>query len=130
MAKAYDDEGNTGADSITVKSTKSRDAPVEPFEALWTYESDGRDLVEGRFYGLGVAETEADGDKRQAREAILEVLEETPGLSQRALVSEVRESTDLGKGIALFALKQLVKESKVIKGEREGKGGGFSYTLS
>lgn len=122
-------EREEGADSITVKSTKTRDAPVEPFEALWTYESDGRDLVKGRFFGLGVAETEADSDRRQAREAILEVLGETPGLSQRKLVSEVREITDLGKGIVIFAVKQLVKEGQVIRGEREGRGGGFSYTL-
>lgn len=122
-------EREEGADSITVKSTKSRDAPVEPFEALWTYESDGRDLVEGRFYGLGVAENEADGDRRQAREAILEVLEETPGLSQRSLVSEVRENTDLGKGIITFALKQLVKEGKVSKEQGERKHW-YSYSLA
>lgn len=119
-----------GADSITVTSTKSRDAPVQPFEALWTYESDGRDLTEGRFYGLGAPESEADGTRRQAREAILEALEETPGLSQRALIDAVKENTDLGKGIVLFALKQLVKENKVEKGEGKGKGGGFSFTLS
>lgn len=122
-------EREEGADSITIKSTKTRDAPVEPFEALWTYESDERDLAKGRFFGLGIAETEADSDRRQAREAILEVLEEAPGLSQRKLVSEVREITNLGKGIVIFAVKQLVKENRVDRGEREGRGGGFSYTL-
>jgi RecA-family ATPase len=122
-------EREEGADSITVKSTKSRDALVEPFEALWTYESDGRDLVAGRFYGLGAAESVADGERQQAREAILEILEEKPGLSQTALMSAAREETDMGKGIVLFALKQLVKEGKVSKSQGERKHW-FSYNLA
>ena len=70
---------------------------------------------------MGAAKSTADSKRHRAREAILVTIEETPGLSQTALVDIVRESAEVGKGLVLSVLKQLVKEGKVDEQRAERK---------
>lgn len=107
------------SDSITLQSTKSRDLPIEPLGALWTYDNDGNELVKGRFYGLGKDEKKLSKFAKACK-AIRDILEETPGLNQSQLVKAVKEAdADLGKGTVLSAIRRLEKD-----GDIENRGDG------
>lgn len=83
-------EREEGADSVTVKSTKTRDVDVEPFGALFTYthQPGTFDLETAAFFGQKVMGAETTAEIEQA---IIEVLTKAgKPLSQTDLVKAVK----------------------------------------
>ena len=105
-------EREDGEDAITLRSTKSRDAPVDPFVALWTYTVEGTELVKGQFFGLGKPEKAASSKGQQAREVMMKNIE--PGMNQSKIVEMVKAKADIGRSTTLSALNGLVREGKLI----------------
>lgn len=105
-------EREEDSDAITLRSTKSRDATVDPFAALWTYERDeAGELVSGRFFGLGRPETEAMTKAEQARVCILTDLQD--GWSQSQIVAHVKAEAGVSRCTTLAALKKLTHERRL-----------------
>jgi len=104
-----------GEDTIDLQSTKTRDVPIMPFSALWTYNPEGNELQNGRFYGLGRPDSQADNRTERARQAILDNLED--GMTQTAIVDMVKLRAEVGRNSALSVLRQLVREGKLETGE-------------
>jgi hypothetical protein len=101
-----------GEDVITLKSTKSRDAQVEPFSALWTFEQDDAgELVAGRFFGLGRPESEALTKREQAEMCL--ILDLPDGASQAQAVELLKEQAGVSRCTTLAALKSLVRQKKL-----------------
>jgi hypothetical protein len=112
-----------GSDSITLRSKKTRDLPFKPFQAMWTYEQkpDG-ELEAGEFYGLGRPDqnlTAADAARKQI------LGNWTDGRNQSAIVEDVTEAVDVGKGSVLTALNELEQEGVI---EAHTKGPGYPKT--
>jgi hypothetical protein len=102
-----------GEDVITVKSTKTRRAPVDPFSALWTYENNGPDLVAGRFFGLGRPETESGAlTKREQAETCI-MIELRDGMTQGEIVKLVKDLAGVGRNTALAALQGLTRQKRL-----------------
>jgi hypothetical protein len=111
-------------DSITMRSTKSRDALVKPFSAQWTYENEGSELTRGRFFGLRRPVSEEGLDAAaQAREFIIEHIES--GMNQTAVVRLVKDQIGIGRPATRDALKELVSEKKLYT--RVGNHGAILY---
>lgn len=83
-------EREEGADSVTVKSTKTRDVDVDPFGALFTYthQPGTFDLETAAFFGQKVMGAETTKDIEQAIIAVLQVAGKP--LSQTDLVKAVK----------------------------------------
>lgn len=114
-----------GEDAITIESTKTRDIPVWPFEAMWTYEQDASgELVSGRFWGLGRPETDAANRpaKDRAYEIIMIDIGASETLSQSAIVAKCK-AAKIGRNAVLTALAQLERDHLMIaeRGERNAK---------
>jgi len=103
-----DEEG----DAITIRSTKTRDACVEPFAALWTCDlDDAGELASARFFGLGRPENEALTKADQASLCILTDLRD--GMSQSQIVKMVKDQAGVGRNTTLAALKRLTGQGKL-----------------
>lgn len=101
-----------GGDTINVRSTKTRDLPIAPFAALWTYRQDtAGELVRGRFFGLGQPEGGALSKQEQAELCILKDM--TNGMNQTQLVDLVKRETGIGRHTALGAIRRLVDGGKL-----------------
>ena len=112
-----------GEDVVTIESTKTRDIPVWPFEALWTYEQDAAsELIGGRFFGLG--RPEKDDESRPANERAYEYILMTldTDMSQTDLVDKCK-AAKIGRNTALTALEKLEhdKLTEVTRGDRNAK---------
>jgi hypothetical protein len=112
-----------GEDVITIESTKTRDIPVWPFEAMWTYQQDDRgELIGGRFYGLG--RPEKDSENRPASERAYEyIIMELDGLvSQTDIVAKCK-GAKIGRNTALTVIERLEREKlvEVSRGDRNAK---------
>ena len=118
-------ERNEGADAVTIRSVKSRDAPVEPFSALWTYDrGDAGELASARFFGLGRPES---GALSKTEQASLCILAELHGpMCQSQVVSMVMEKAGVGRNTILTALKRLTGQGKLIA-RRAGPTEGLIY---
>ncbi|MEJ5225038.1 MAG: AAA family ATPase, partial [Anaerolineales bacterium] len=83
-------EREEGADSVTVKSTKTRDVDVEPFGALFTYthKPGTYDLETAAFFGQKVIGAETTAEIEQAIIAVLQAAGRP--LSQTDLVKAVK----------------------------------------
>ena len=109
-----------GSDVITLRSTKTRDVPVSPFSALFTWEHDATDELRwARFYGLGKPETESLSKQEQAELCILAELPAGVEKNQSAIVEIVKREAGIGKNTAIAAAEALVQ-----RGELERRGGG------
>jgi hypothetical protein len=101
-----------GEDTITLQSTKTRDIPVQPFSALWSYEQDANgELTKGRFFGLGKPESAALSKQQQAEICILAEL--TDGMSQTEIVKLVSKKASVGRNTTRAALRRLVDGGKL-----------------
>ena len=112
-----------GEDVITIESTKTRDIPVWPFEAMWTYQQDEQgELIGGRFYGLG--RPEKDDESRPANERAYEyiIISLEDNTSQTDIVA-LCKAAKIGRNAALTALEQLERDklAEVTRGERNAK---------
>jgi len=116
-------ERTEGEDVVTLESTKTRDIPVWPFEALWTYEQDADgELTGGRFFGLG--RPEKDDESRPASDRAYEYILMTldTDMSQTDLVEKCK-SAKIGRNTTLTALEKLEhdKLAEVTRGDRNIK---------
>lgn len=103
-----------GGDAVTIQSTKTRDKPVEPTSALWTWNQDNAgELESGRFFGLGYPEDANLSKPEKARQTILSLLDFQPGMNQSELIEGVKAEADVGRDSTLSALKALIRESRV-----------------
>lgn len=101
-----------GGDTLTLRATKSRAAPVKPFSALWTWRQDNAgELAGGRFFGLGRPTAEALGKQEQAELCILKDM--TDGMNQTELVNLVKESAGVGRNTTLAAINALVARGEL-----------------
>ena len=112
-----------GEDVVTIESTKTRDIPVWPFEAMWTYQQDETgELIGGRFWGLG--RPEKDNESRPAAERAYEyiVMELDGALSQSDIVTKCK-AAKIGRNTALTVIEQLEREKMVdiLRGDRNAK---------
>ena len=105
-------EREDGEDSITIMSTKSRDSPVSPFIALWTYDADGPELLSGRFFGMGRPEGGTSNKADEAKTLILDNYE--PGRNQSTIVDDLKGHS-VGRGTVITALNQLVRDGELVK---------------
>lgn len=116
-------EREEGEDVITIESTKTRDIPVWPFEAMWTYTQDAAgELISGRFYGLG--RPEKDDESKPANERAYEyiLISMSDTLSQTDIVTQCKDAK-IGRNATLTALEQLERDKlvEVDRGERNTK---------
>jgi len=116
-------EREEGEDVITIESTKTRDIPVWPFEAMWAYSQDAAgELTEGRFFGLG--RPEKDDESRPASDRAYEyiVMELDERMSQSDLVAKCK-AAKIGRNTALTAIELLEREKivEVTRGDRNAK---------
>jgi len=112
-----------GEDVVTIESTKTRDIPVWPFEAMWTYEQDGKgELIAGRFWGLGRPET--DSESRSASDRAYEyiVMELDSLMSQTDIIAKCK-GAKIGRNTVLTVIEQLEREKvvEVTRGDRNAK---------
>jgi hypothetical protein len=105
-------------DGITIRSTKTRDVPVEPFGALWTYDQDSDgELVTGRFFGTGRPVGAKQGKTEEAKLCIMKDMRD--GMNQTELTDLVKNNAGIGRQSALAAVKNLTESGKLHA--REGK---------
>jgi len=80
-----------GGDTIEIKSTKTRDVPVYPFSALFTFEylSNSTDLHIARFYGVDIEPEE--NSIQSIDEMIFDVLHDKDKASQTEIISGVKK---------------------------------------
>lgn len=83
-------ERKEGVDWVSIKSTKTRNSCVQPFDVEFTYEHKpgSNELAEGRFFGL---KSDPAEDLEAIRIAILECARKSPGLSQTKLKETVKD---------------------------------------
>lgn len=106
-------ERGEGGDAVTVSSCKSRDAPVEPFSALWTCQlGQAGELASARFFGLGRPESDALSKADQASLCILTDLRD--GMTQSQIVNLVKEQAGVGRNTVLQVLARLTAQGKLI----------------
>ncbi len=99
-------------DIIILRSTKTRDIPVKPFAALWTYEQDeDGELIKGRLFGMGKPEGDKLSKQEQAEQCILADMAD--GMNQREIVDLVKREAGVGKNTTIAALRRLVDDRKL-----------------
>lgn len=99
-------------DTINIRSTKTRDIPVQPFAAVWTYKQDAEgDLVEGRFFGLGRPDGGAMSKQEQAELCIMADMAD--GMSQSKIVQMVKVNANVGRNTTLAAIRRLVSQGLI-----------------
>lgn len=100
-------------DTVSMESTKTRHASIDPFLANWSYTPDGKELVKARFYGQG----EFQGDRQDSKVDRAEnqiMLDLKDGMNQSEIV-ELMKKKDIGRDTTLAALKKLTAEKKLEK---------------
>lgn len=113
------------ADTVSLKSTKTRGVDVYPFTAAFTYEkSDSGALHTAMFYGLP---TEDKNSNRAIEDAIRFCLTGA-AMNQTSLIEAVKETLpDIGKNRVIDMLKRMENQG-AIKSNR-GKNNACIYTL-
>lgn len=108
------------SDTVTLQSTKTRDDPVRPFEAMWTYEqSASRALLEGRFWHLRET-TAKQPEYVTIAEGLSELIEETGGQpTQNVLREAIQQTFDCGDNTARRAISY-AENHLLIVGEKQG----------
>jgi AAA domain/DnaB-like helicase N terminal domain len=105
-------EREEGADTITIHTTKARDAGVEPFSALWTLDRDAAgELASARFFGLGRPESQALSKPDQAALCIMTELRNS--MSQTDIIKMVSDQAGIGRNTTLATLDKLVGQGKL-----------------
>jgi hypothetical protein len=106
-----------GSDAVTLRATKTRDAPFDAVSVQWTYECVGTELLSGAFFCL--SKSKQHGDLAMICErAILDNMEN--GMNQSQIVERVKEQTDIGRSTVLDTLGRLVAQNHL----RTKKGSG------
>lgn len=112
-------EREEGADSVTVKSTKSRDVEVEPFGALFTYahKAGTHDLETASFFGQKVVGIETLRDVQQA--IIAALTRAGRPLNQNELVKAVQMSgVKAGRDRIRAIADKMASTIRITKGAR------------
>lgn len=130
-------ERKPGTDEIAVIVTKMRDyMPFSIFGAQFTYEhvAGNRDLHSARFFSVATA-TKEEAAAQTLRNAILDAVRSAPGIGQKQLVDDVRDTLAASEGRApgvnkvRGTLKNMVEDGTVRTSGSNGgtDGGGFKY---
>jgi hypothetical protein len=98
------------SDEVVMKSTKTRHAPISPFSAIWSYESENRELVKGRFFGLGQVKTDSTNKEQMAERLIMEYLDD--GMNQSEIIEKLKGR--VGRDAILKSLENLVSSEKLV----------------
>lgn len=101
------------SDAVTIKSTKTRGVDVAPFGALFTYDhkSNTTELGRARFYGVAVEDESSDA---AVQRAILESVEDEPGIQKRGLIGAVKERLpEVGVNRIRNAVDRLAHDDKL-----------------
>jgi hypothetical protein len=111
------------AQSVQVKSTKTRGVDVAPFGAVFAYDHKPgtTELYKAQFFGLPVEDLASD---RAINAIILDIVAENPGILKGALTNEVRENLDeVGVNRVRERIDALVATGKLVvqTGERTAK---------
>jgi hypothetical protein len=117
----------TDADTVIVRSTKSRDTDVFPFAATFAFKHrDGsHDLHSATFFGTVIDD---QGSDRAIRDSLLRLVEAEPGLNQGQLTDLVRgELPDAARDRVIGILKALTRKRKLV--EKRGKDNAKTYCL-
>ena len=111
------------ADTVKIRSTKTRHAPIIPFKAQWDYISSANgELIKGGFYGLGQSNlNEMTPAERltQLSDQILSGFREGTlinGMNQTDIVKTLRENGDfnLGRNLIRKVLDNLESKGKLM----------------
>lgn len=103
-------------DDLTIRSTKTRDNPVNPFVVKWTFEKNSDDaLYSARFWHIGSAEPDTPQYLTAGDELpdIIKNLEENP--SQNKLCKILDDTYGLKKPQAIQAIKHAVSNGNIIE---------------
>jgi hypothetical protein len=108
------------SDTVTLQSTKTRDDPVRPFEAMWTYEqSANRALLEGRFWHLRET-TAKQPEYVTIAEGLSDLIEDTGGQpTQNVLREAIQQTFACGDNTARRAITY-AEDRLLIVGEKQG----------
>lgn len=99
------------SDRIKIKSTKTRNVDVMPFNAMFAYEHkpNSYELAEARFFGI---EPERDDKLLALEAAILNAVKSNPGCSQRRLTQSVKQP-DFSDRAIRHGISTLVEAGKL-----------------
>lgn len=115
------------ADTVELKSTKTRDVDVLPFGAMFTFahKPGTSELATMRFYGIPIVDLKSD---KAIRTAIREAIGETSGVMKSALKTAVKEQLpEVGINRIGDNIDYLVAEGEILVAT--GKGTAKHYTL-
>ncbi|MDW8293653.1 MAG: AAA family ATPase [Anaerolineae bacterium] len=118
-------ERESGSNFVHVRATKSRDVPIRPFGAQWSYEHKAgtTELHTARFWGITAEGGNEDAD---IAHVILSKVED--GITQTALVKAVREELqDVGEKRIRAILADMVRRGELVQGK--GKRNAVCYSL-
>ncbi len=112
LALLIEREGN----DITVKSTKTRDNPIKPFIARWTYEANQWGALEwARLWHVADVQPDMPEYQRLALKVPDILAELEPGPSQTKLAAAISEASGVTKPTALQAIRAAVKSGAIIE---------------
>ena len=102
-------------DIVTVTPTKTRNAEIEPFSAMWTYEhkkgSTTGELHEARFFGV---ETEIDNKTAQVRKSIVDCFRSANGTKpNQGYIITTCAVKGVSKGKVLSELHWMIRHKQV-----------------
>ncbi len=107
------------ADDLTLRSTKTRDDPVRPFVAKWTYTKNGDGALDiARFYHVRTEAPQVPEYIQIARE-LPDLLDGNGADSHNAFRKQIMEEFECSKNTADRAIASAVSDG-LIKEEREG----------
>lgn len=120
-------EREDGRTLVSLKATKSRDVPMRPLAALFSFEHKlgTSELESARFWGVVAAE--ASNTDSDIEAALLAQVGEQRGINQSALVKAVKTKLEVGEKRIRAILQQLVRSGKLK--ETVGKRGARCYRL-
>jgi hypothetical protein len=116
-----------GSNLIEIKSTKTRDIDVPPFGAYFEYswKPGTKELATATFYGQQVIDDQSD---RAIESTIIDVLTDTPDITQTKLKDAVQEALPkVGKHRVIAVLDRLAATNKLAT--KKGKRNAWIYSL-
>lgn len=116
----------SGTDSLTIKSEKTRDADIKPFGAMFTYQPKPgtTELETCKFFGVSLALTGSNAD---IETEIVKILSSQPGtvFTQTALTTKVSQNLGVGFNRVRQIIINLASRNEI--NVRQGKRGSFEY---
>lgn len=103
-------EREDGSDTVILRATKTRDAPIGAVSVEWSYERVGTELLSGGFLCLGKAQQHTS-HAASCEQAILDNISD--GMNQSEIVELVKQKTSIGRSTTLEVLKRMVLSNRL-----------------